>query len=278
MPYHATAFWRSRRSSSYTSVFPKIFVRYFIRLSYDGTQYHGWQVQPNAVSVQQTLQDSLATLLREPVSVTGAGRTDTGVHARMMVAHFDSVQCIDGDQLAYKLNRLLPSDIAVQCIVAVPAEAHARFSATCRTYHYWVYTHKDPFLRHYAARITFPLRFDLMNEAAEHLLSVRDFTSFSKLHTDAKTNICHVTRAHWEEVEPGLWRFEIAADRFLRNMVRAIVGTLVDVGRGKITLAEFDHIIACKDRCSAGDSMPGHALALVRIDYNGVAGLEHFYD
>lgn len=244
-------------------------MRYFIYLSYDGTAYHGWQVQPNAVSVQQRMNEALSTLLRGRCSdVTGAGRTDAGVHAHMMVAHFDTEESVDSAWLTEKMNRLLPFDIVVNKIVRVKAEAHARFDAQSRTYHYWVYTRKNPFNRHYATRITFPLDFDKMNEAAAYLLEVKDFTSFSKLHTDVKTNICHVTHAEWTQVGEDLWQFEITADRFLRNMVRAVVGTLVEVGRGRLSLEAFKQVIAQKDRCAAGDSMPGNALSLVGITYD----------
>lgn len=244
-------------------------MRYFIYLSYDGTAYHGWQVQPNAVSVQQRMNEALRTLLRGRNSdVTGAGRTDAGVHAHMMVAHFDIEEEVDCKWLTEKLNRLLPFDIVVNRIVRVRQDAHARFDARSRTYHYWVYTKKNPFQRHYATRITFPLDFQKMNEAASYLLEVRDFTSFSKLHTDVKTNICHVTSAAWTQVNDDLWQFEITADRFLRNMVRAVVGTLVEVGRGRLSLEDFKQVIARKDRCAAGDSMPGNALSLVNITYD----------
>ncbi len=252
-------------------------MRYFIFFSYDGTAYHGWQVQPNAISVQQKLNEALSTLLRESVETIGAGRTDTGVHAAMMAAHFDyPAQVLDNknavsidksDTLRFKLNRILPPDIAIHGICRVADDAHARFDATARTYHYHVYTEKSPFRRHYATRLHFPVDFEKMNKAASYLLEVSDFTSFSKLHTDVKTNICHVTKAEWQQVEDDLWRFEISADRFLRNMVRAIVGTLLEVGRGKISLDEFKHIIEQKDRCAAGDSVPACALSLVDIKY-----------
>ena len=162
----------------------------------------------------------------------------------------------------------MPSDIAVSRVVKVVPHAHARFDAQARTYHYWIYTRKNPFRSHYATRITYSLDFDKMNEAAAYLLTVSDFTSFSKLHTDVKTNICHVTQAHWEKVEEDLWRFEITADRFLRNMVRSIVGTLIEVGRGKLSLDDFKQIVALKNRQAAGDSMPGNALSLVQIKYH----------
>lgn len=244
-------------------------MRYFIYLSYDGSAYHGWQVQPNAVSVQQKLNESLTKLLRGHNSdVTGAGRTDAGVHAHMMVAHFDNDEELDGKWLTDKLNRILPQDISVSKVVRVHEEAHARFNAKARTYHYWIYTRKNPFNRQYATRITFPLNFEKMNVAAQYLTTVRDFTSFSKLHTDVKTNICSVSHAEWKKVGEDLWQFEITADRFLRNMVRAIVGTLIEVGRGKLSLDEFKQVIEQKNRCAAGDSMPGNALSLVDIRYD----------
>jgi len=242
-------------------------MRFFITLSYDGTRYHGWQIQPNGDSVQQCLQEALSTLLRKPVEVVGAGRTDTGVHARMMVAHFDWEETIDGKQLAYKLNKLLPGDIAVKEVRQVEDDMHARFSATSRTYHYFIHTRKDPFLQAYSWQIPFALDFEKMNEAAKVLLEYKDFTSFSKVNTDTKTNLCDLKEAFWEEVEPGQWRFTITANRFLRNMVRAIVGTLVEVGRGRISIEEMRHIIEAKDRCQAGESVPGKALFLVDIKY-----------
>lgn len=243
-------------------------MRYFIYLSYDGTNYHGWQVQPNAISVQQRLNEALSTLLRNQIEVVGAGRTDAGVHAHAMVAHFDAPDEIDGVQLTAKLNRFLPSDIAIHKIVRVKDDAHARFSAQSRTYNYWIYLQKNPFRRYYATRITYPLDFEKMNQAARILLSVTDFTSFSKLHTDTKTNNCAVTHAEWVQVDGDLWKFEITADRFLRNMVRAVVGTLIQVGRGALTLDEFVKVIDSRDRCAAGDSMPGNSLSLVDIKYD----------
>lgn len=249
-------------------------MRYFIYFSYDGTRYHGWQLQPNALSVQQCLDESLSTLLRRKVSTVGAGRTDAGVHAAEMVAHFDyelsegETEGIDCARLADKLNRILPADIAVKRLVRVRADAHARFGALARTYRYRIYQGKQPFLRYYAVSLGYRLDFERMNEAAARLLDVSDFTSFSKLHTDVKTNICHVTHAQWTYDEgEGVWTFEITADRFLRNMVRAVVGTLIDVGRGRLSLNEFSAVISCKDRCAAGESMPARALSLVKIAY-----------
>ena len=241
-------------------------MRFFIYFSYDGARYHGWQIQPNGISVQEVLGKALSTLLREPIEVTGAGRTDAGVNASMMVAHFDCQQTTDNGQLAYRLNKLLPSDIAVQKIVPVTPDAHARFSATSRTYHYYIITAKTPF-EPYAYRFPQPLDFDKMNEAAQTLFDYTDFTSFSKLHTDVKTNNCRIMFAQWEQVSPIKWQFTITADRFLRNMVRAIVGTLLDVGRGVLTIEQFREIIEKKDRCSAGTSVPGNALFLADITY-----------
>ena len=253
-------------------------MRYFITLSYDGTCYHGWQIQPNGVSVQEVLQNALSTLLRTSIAVVGAGRTDAGVHARMMVAHFDIVKqdsdCvsqaaseIDCGQLVYKLNKILPHDIAIQKVERVADDLHARFSATSRTYHYFIHTNKDPFLRAYSWQIYGMLDFRKMNEAAHILMDYSDFTSFSKVNTDTKTNLCTITEAHWDEIEPGVWRFTITANRFLRNMVRAIVGTLVEVGRGKLSLDGFKKVIEEQNRCSAGESVPGNALFLVDIKY-----------
>ena len=245
-------------------------MRYFIQLSYDGTAYHGWQIQPNGESVQETLQGALTTLLRTKTEVVGAGRTDAGVHARMMVAHFDTETSLNpsmtGD-LVYKLNKLLPHDIAVQRIWPVTDDMHARFSATSRTYQYYIHTRKSPFLRQCSWLVTFPLDFGRMNEAAQVLLQYEDFTSFSKTNTDTKTNLCHITEAYWREEAPQRWVFTITANRFLRNMVRAIVGTLVEVGRGRMTVEEFRQVIEQRDRCSAGESVPAQALFLVNVGY-----------
>lgn len=240
-------------------------MRYFIKLSYDGARYHGWQVQPNGISVQEVINKALSTLLREQIEVTGAGRTDAGVNASMMIAHFDCEKLLD-DNLTYKLNKFLPNDIAIHSIRQVSREAHARFSAISRTYHYYIITEKCPF-EPYAYRYPLPLDFSLMNLAAKELYSYSDFTSFSKLHTDVKTNNCKVALAEWKQVSSIKWEFTIIADRFLRNMVRAIVGTLIDVGRGAITIKQFKEIIEKKNRCSAGTSVPGNALFLANITY-----------
>lgn len=242
--------------------------RYFIYLAYDGTQYHGWQIQPNGDSVQQRLMDALQTLLRiEVVEVTGAGRTDAGVHAKLMVAHFDADTHLDCSKLTDKLNRLLPPDISIYKVEPVDAEMHARFSAKSRRYEYYVTTVKSPFMRQYRYRLHKAPDFQLMNQAAQLLLEQDDFTSFSKLHTDVKTNICHVTRAEWSQVDEDTWVFNIQADRFLRNMVRAVVGTLLEVGFGKLTLDGFRGVIRQKDRCSAGMSVPAQGLFLADIQY-----------
>lgn len=242
-------------------------MRYFVYLSYDGANYHGWQIQPNAKTVQETLMKGVSTLLRQETEVIGAGRTDTGVNASLMVAHFNHEAEIDCNELTHKLNRLLPPDIAIKTIVPVTADAHARFSATSRTYQYHVCDHKNPFARYYSYRCPFPLNYGLMNEAAQHLFDYIDFTSFSKLHTDTKTNNCKIMQAHWDVDSQGNAIFTIQADRFLRNMVRAIVGTLIEVGRGAMTIEGFCRVIEQKDRCAAGSSMPGNALFLTDITY-----------
>ena len=240
--------------------------RYFVTLSYDGTRYHGWQIQPNGVSVQERLQEALSTLLREPIAVTGAGRTDAGVHARMMVVHFDwKGDAIDGQQLAYKLNRLLPYDIAVSKVEMVSEDMHARFSATSRMYRYYIHTTKDPFQRAYSCEIHYPLDFAKMNDAARILMTYEDFGAFCKSGADVKTTLCQVTKAEWVQTSPTTWYFEIRANRFLRNMVRAVVGTLIEVGRGRLSLDDFKKVIEGKQRSDAGESMPGNALFLEDI-------------
>jgi tRNA pseudouridine38-40 synthase len=245
-------------------------VRYFIYLSYDGTAYHGWQVQPNGSSVQAELQRALSTLLRQDVEVVGAGRTDAGVHARLMVAHFDVEIPLEGEQMTYRLNRILPRDIAVSRVEEVDSSLHARFNATSRTYRYYIHTEKDPFLRAYSCETHYNLDFDAMNEAAAFLLTQDDFASFCKVGADVKTTLCKVTHARWHQTSPYTWYFEITANRFLRNMVRAVVGTLFDVGRHRINFDDFKRIIETKTRTAAGESMPGHALFLEDIRYGEV--------
>jgi tRNA pseudouridine38-40 synthase len=241
--------------------------RYFIFLSYNGENYCGWQNQPNGISVQQKTEESLSLLLRETISITGAGRTDAGVHARLMTAHFDwEGKNFDPENLTEKLNRILPHDIVIQKIVRVSPTAHARFDAVSRTYAYYITNKKNPFDYPFQYKITHPLDFEKMNEAAQILLEYKDFTSFSKLHTDVKTNNCQIKQAGWSPQETG-WVFTIQADRFLRNMVRAIVGTLLEVGRDKLSVAGFRQIIETKDRGKAGTSAPGNALFLTDIEY-----------
>lgn len=241
--------------------------RYFILFSYDGAAYHGWQVQPNARTVQQMLEEALTTLLRTPMTVVGAGRTDAGVNAASMVAHVDLPDNTDTVQLKYKLNRILPPDIAVSDILPVKRDAHARFDALSRRYCYYVSTAKSPFSRRYAYRLMGSVDFEAMNRAAALLPEYTDFTSFSKLHTDVKTNNCRIVQAQWRRLDENHWVFEIEADRFLRNMVRAIVGTLLMVGRGKMTLDGFRRVIEQKERCAAGDSAAAEALFLAEVKY-----------
>ena len=241
--------------------------RYFIYLSYNGKPFSGWQIQPNGITVQQRIEEALSTILRRPMSIVGAGRTDAGVHAQLMVAHFDSEEPIsDLPFLADKLNRLLPKDIAIDRIVPVAPDAHARFDATSRTYKYYLTAKKNPFNYDLVYRYIGKLDYDLMNEACRVLFEYTDFTSFSKLHTDVKTNNCRIMEAGWKQ-EGDVWVFTIRADRFLRNMVRAIVGTLLEVGRGKLSLSGFREVIEAKDRGRAGTSAPGHALYLVDVTY-----------
>jgi tRNA pseudouridine38-40 synthase len=241
--------------------------RYLIRLSYDGSNYHGWQIQPNGNSVQEEIQKALSTLLRFNVEIVGAGRTDAGVHARDMAAHFDVEDGLDGAQLAYRLNRILPRDISVQSVDEVKLDLHARFSAVSRTYHYYIHTRKDPFLRDCSCELHYKLDFQRMNEAASHLLGTDDFKAFCKSHTDVKTTVCNVTEARWLPLSDHSWYFEITANRFLRNMVRAVVGTLIEVGRGRISVEEFVSIVKGRERTQAGESMPAHALFLEKVKY-----------
>ena len=242
--------------------------RYFIEIAYLGTNYCGWQIQPNANTIQTELEKALSTLLREDVSVTGAGRTDTGVHASFFVAHFDSTQKnLNYDQkLLVSLNNILPSDIAVKEVIAVIPEAHARFSALSRTYEYRISRHKNPFNINTSWLYKTELDVDKMKRASSKLLFYKDFTTFSKLGTDVKTYNCRIFFALWESQESELV-FTIRADRFLRNMVRAIVGTLIDLGRGKISEEEFVRIIEAKDRSLATTSAPAEGLFLTNVEY-----------
>ena len=242
-------------------------MRYFIWFSYDGTHYHGWQVQPNGVTVQSELERCLSLLLRETITVTGAGRTDAGVHARQMAAHFDTDAVFEAPLIVKKLNGLLSHDISVDRIETVATDMHARFSAVSRTYHYYIHTHKDPFVRQYSQEIHYTLDFELMNKAGHILQEYEDFGAFCKAGSDVKTTICHVTYAQWHQTSPTAWYFEITANRFLRNMVRAVVGTLIEVGRGRMSLDEFRQVIEGKQRTQAGESMPAKALFLEKVEY-----------
>ncbi len=241
--------------------------RYFIHLSYKGTAYHGWQIQPNGISVQELLMKAFSTILRYPIDIAGAGRTDAGVHAKLMVAHIDLNEALeDVAAFIFKLNGLLPNDISVQKMLTVKANAHARFDAYSRTYDYFLISKKNPFLQDLAARVYNYLDFESMNKVAKCLLEYTDFTSFSKSNTAVKTNNCTVTQAQWVKHD-DVWVFTIQANRFLRNMVRAIVGTLLQVGRGQMTEEEFRAVIEAKDRTKAGTSAPAEGLYLVNIDY-----------
>lgn len=246
-------------------------MRYFIRFAYDGTAFHGSQRQPNGITVQETMEQALAMIFREEVPLTFAGRTDAGVHAREMYAHFDLPDNDNSRFLIlnskFRLNGILPNSIAIFDIYPVKDDAHARFSAVRRTYEYHVVDHKDPFLCTQATRIRPGLDFAAMNEAAQLLIGKQDFASFCRTNTDVKTTICDLTRAEWKELGNGHAVFTIAADRFLRNMVRAVVGTLFEVGRGKITKEQFAEVITQHNRCAAGDSAPAEGLFLTHIEY-----------
>lgn len=248
-------------------------MRCFIDLAYRGAAYHGWQVQPGQVTVQQVIEQALQRLLGRPVPIVGAGRTDAGVNARRMIAHVDFDDDFDSSSPTFlrSLNALCGRDIAIRAIRAVHDDAHARFDATARTYRYFVHTAKDPFAGELSWQAPPSLDFDAMNSAAHCLLGRRDFTSFSKLHTDVKTNICDLRAAAWHQTDDVHWYFEITADRFLRNMVRAVVGTLVDVGRHKISKAGLIDILEARDRCAAGTSMPGGPLFLWDVAYDYIS-------
>lgn len=242
-------------------------MRYFIDFEYNGTAYHGWQLQPNANSVQAEMEKAFSTIFRRPTSLVAAGRTDTGVHAKQMFAHFDTENPIENiGMLVAKLNGLLPPDIAIHDILPVREGAHARFDATGRTYEYWLTNKKSAFRQHLVTRSHFTLDYAKMNDAAEVILQEKDFASFCKVHTDVKTTICDVRRAYWEQ-RGDCWVFTIEADRFLRNMVRATVGTLIEVGRGNMTKEQLRQVLREKSRCAAGQSMPADGLYLVKIDY-----------
>lgn len=241
--------------------------RYFIYLAYNGAGYCGWQNQPNGTAVQAVVEGALTTLLRQPVPIVGAGRTDAGVHARLMVAHFDWDTAFDNlPELAERLNRILPKDIAIYKIVPVAADAHARFDAVSRLYRYYLTTDKDPFMYPYKYKVYGSVDVEMMNRCAAMLFDYEDFTSFSKLHTDVKTNNCRIMQAGWIS-QGNDYIFTIQADRFLRNMVRSIVGTLIEAGRGKLDEKGMRRIIEAKDRGAAGVSVPGNALFLEGLEY-----------
>ncbi len=245
-------------------------MRYFIKFSYLGTEFHGSQRQPNGITVQETMEQALKMIFREEVPLTFAGRTDAGVHAREMYAHMDvgyEAMRREGERLVFRLNGILPNSIAIYDIVPVTDEAHARFTAKSRTYEYHIVDHKDPFVHDLATRVRPGLDFNAMNEAAKYLIGRQDFASFCRSNTDVKTTICDLCRAEWELKEDGRAVFTISADRFLRNMVRAVVGTLFLVGRGKISADEFAAVIAARSRNAAGESAPAEGLYLTCVEY-----------
>ncbi len=242
-------------------------MRYFIELSYNGKNYHGWQIQPNATSVQEAINKALSTLLRKEVNIVGAGRTDAGVHAMQMYAHFDTEAAINTQEITHKLNAFLPTDIVIKTIFLTEETAHARFDAISRSYEYKIWLGRNPFLVDTTWQI-YKQKLDIekMNEAAFMLLNYTNFKCFSKSKTDVNTYNCTITDARWEK-EGDLLVFYITADRFLRNMVRAIVGTLIEIGLGKKTKEEFIKIIESQDRTKAGVSVPAQALFLTKVEY-----------
>ena len=242
-------------------------LRYFITFAYKGTAYHGWQRQPNAISVQEVLENCLSHLLRTPVTIMGAGRTDTGVHARQMVAHFDLRESIDEVQCVFRLNSFLPKDIAVATIQRVQDTAHARFDAVSRTYHYHIHFWKNPFLENASYALRDRVSIEDMNVAAKLLLNYTNFKCFSKTGSDVKTYTCKLTEARWEQIDTHQYRFCITADRFLRNMVRAVVGTLLEIGNGKYDVSYIHDVIQTEDRSKAGFSVPAHGLYLSKVVY-----------
>ena len=244
-------------------------MRYFIEIAYDGTSYHGWQRQPQSITVQEVLEEALSTLLRSEIAVVGAGRTDAGVHATQLFAHFEieesySVEALS--HLKFRLNRFLPEAVAVNALQPVSAEAHARFDAVRRSYEYKIHMVKNPFLVNQSYYFEKPLNVNAMNEAAAFLLGRQDFKCFSRSKTDVKTYICEITEARWDQDGAQL-KFSISADRFLRNMVRAIVGTLLEIGQSKQPVEYMHQVIKSKDRGKAGTSVPAHGLYLTRIEY-----------
>ncbi|MGB3776282.1 MAG: tRNA pseudouridine(38-40) synthase TruA [Leeuwenhoekiella sp.] len=241
-------------------------MRYFIEIAYDGTPFHGWQRQPNAISVQEVLEQALSMLLRKDVGLTGAGRTDAGVHARQLYAHFDFEELIDREHIAFRLNRYLPESIAINGIHKMNKDAHARFDAVSRSYEYHLSTEKNPFQTNRSYLFEKPLDINAMQEGADMLLGRKDFKCFSRSKTDVNTYICEIKKAAWEE-HGNMLVFSICADRFLRNMVRAIVGTLIEIGLKKLTLDALQNIILSQDRSEAGASVPAHGLYLTQVTY-----------
>jgi len=241
-------------------------LRDFLERSYDGTSFHGWQRQPNAISVQEVLENSLSTILRQKTDVVGAGRTDTGVHAKQIMVHFDHVEVLNNDDLKYKLNSILPTAIAIQSVYEVDENTHARFDAVSRSYEYYITLVKDPFSVNRSYYFKKPLDLELMNSAAKLLLNYTNFKCFSKSKTDVKTYNCNITNAIWEKDGDALV-FKISANRFLRNMVRAIVGTLIEIGVHKLDLDDLVEIIKSEDRNRAGYSVPAHGLYLTKVEY-----------
>ena len=240
--------------------------RYFVTLSYNGKNYVGWQIQPNGMSVQETIQNAMSTILRQRIEIVGAGRTDAGVHARKMIAHFDFDGSFNPSEFAFKLNSFLPKDIAIHDICMVKPDAHARFSAVARIYSYHINTNKNPFITDLSYRIFYEPNIELMNRLGEVLTEYDDFTSFSKKHTDVFTNICEVEYAVWKQFGDQ-YVFTIKANRFLRNMVRSIVGTLLEAGRNRLDEKGFRDIIEAKNRQMAGDSAPAQGLFLEDVIY-----------
>jgi tRNA pseudouridine38-40 synthase len=242
-------------------------MRYFLECAYLGERYSGWQRQPNADSVQAVLEEALSTLLGAETALTGAGRTDAGVHARLMPAHFDSETQLEAGELSHRLNRFLPEDITILRIVPVRDDAHARFDAVSRSYEYWLINRRDPFLQGRAHYIYGDLNFERMNQAALGMLGKRDFECFSKSNTDVKTFHCDLKEAEWRRESEHLWVFHITADRFLRNMVRAVVGTLLEIGQGKREVSWIQEVLDSRNRSAAGASVAAKGLYLTRVNY-----------
>lgn len=242
-------------------------MRYILHLAYNGKPFHGWQIQPNAPSIQEELQLKLQVLLKHPIDMVGCGRTDTGVHAKNYFAHFDSEVDFDPNKICFQLNALLPHEIAIYSVIPTHDQFHARFDAIQRAYQYVISTKPNPFLLDFSTLYTKPLNIELMNDAAQILLGHSDFECFSKVHTDVKTFICYIKEAKWVENDNGTLVFHIKADRFLRNMVRAIVGTLMEVGSGKKSLEAFEAVLKSKNRSEAGMSVPAKGLFLTEIHY-----------